>query len=86
MVSDSDKPALARRMRSEGCLQREIAAALGISPPTASHEQWNLLTLCKRCHDAFHKAAGGHVRVAIGPFFSEETEVREPQVVYCMAA
>lgn len=29
----------------------------------------NLITLCKVCHDTFHKAAGGHVRVAIGPFF-----------------
>lgn len=50
------------------------------------YEPWNLLTLCKRCHDAFHKAAGGHVRMAIGPFFAEETEVREPQVEYRMAA
>ncbi len=31
----------------------------------------NLVTLCKACHDAFHKAAGGHVRIAIGPFFAE---------------
>jgi hypothetical protein len=47
---------------------------------------WNLMTLCKRCHDAFHKAAGGHVRIAIGPFFSEEIEVREPQAEYRMVA
>jgi hypothetical protein len=33
--------------------------------------------LCKRCHDAFHNAAGGAVRMAIGPFFSNTNEVRE---------
>lgn len=54
--------------------------------PDWKYEPWNLLTLCKRCHDAFHKAAGGSVRIAIGPFFSDETEVREPQFGYCMAA
>ena len=54
--------------------------------PDWKYEPWNLLTLCKRCHDAFHKAAGGSVRIAIGPFFSDETEVREPQFEYCMAA
>ncbi len=36
MLADPDKVALARRMRAEGAFQREIAAALGISPPTAS--------------------------------------------------
>jgi transposase len=39
--------------------------------------EWNLLTLCKRCHDAFHNAAGGAVRMAIGPFFSNTNEVRD---------
>lgn len=34
----------------------------------------NLITLCKVCHDHFHKAAGGHVRVAIGPFFVNRIE------------
>jgi len=48
--------------------------------PEWKFEVWNLVTLCKRCHDAFHKAAGGHVRVAIGPFFSNN-EVRELPVV-----
>lgn len=49
--------------------------------PDWKFEVWNLVTLCRHCHDAFHKAAGGHVRVAIGPFFSEERKtdkVREP--------
>jgi transposase-like protein len=46
--------------------------------PEWKYEVWNLVTLCKHCHDAFHKAAGGHVRVAIGPFFSKANEVREP--------
>jgi len=49
--------------------------------PEWKFELWNLITLCKQCHDAFHKAAGGHVRIAIGPFFSEErktSQVREP--------
>ena len=32
---------------------------------------WNLVTLCCRCHRAFHEAAGGSVRMAIGPFFSK---------------
>jgi len=38
--------------------------------PKWKYEVWNLLTLCKRCHDAFHNAAGGAVRMAIGPFFA----------------
>jgi transposase len=42
---------------------------------------WNLMTLCKRCHDAFHNAAGGAVRMAIGPFFSTPNELREPAAV-----
>lgn len=54
--------------------------------PEWKYELWNLLTLCKRCHDAFHKAAGGNARIAIGPFFAEEAEVREPQVEYRIAA
>jgi transposase len=45
--------------------------------PEWKYKVWNLLTLCRRCHDAFHKAASGHVRVAIGPFFSTTNEVRE---------
>lgn len=35
------------------------------------YELWNLVTLCKLCHDNWHKSAGGHVKVAIGPFFVE---------------
>lgn len=53
--------------------------------PEWKFEVWNLITLCKHCHDAFHKAAGGPVRVAIGPFFAEKQkrdEVREPVVSY----
>jgi transposase-like protein len=53
--------------------------------PEWKFEVWNLVTLCKRCHDAFHKAAGGHTRVAIGPFFSEvrkASQVREPFAVH----
>ena len=38
--------------------------------PEWKYEVWNLLTLCKGCHDAFHNAAGGAVRIAIGPFFA----------------
>jgi 5-methylcytosine-specific restriction endonuclease McrA len=38
--------------------------------PEWKYEVWNLLTLCKSCHDAFHNAAGGAVRRAIGPFFA----------------
>lgn len=37
--------------------------------PEVMYEVTNLVTLCKKCHDDFHKAAGGHVKVAIGPFF-----------------
>ena len=36
--------------------------------PELKYDVRNLMTLCKQCHDQFHKAAGGHVRVAIGPF------------------
>lgn len=36
--------------------------------PKLKYEVTNLVTLCKACHDAFHKAAGGHVKIAIGPF------------------
>jgi 5-methylcytosine-specific restriction endonuclease McrA len=50
--------------------------------PEWRFEVWNLVTLCKRCHDAFHKQAGGHVRVAIGPFFSKTYEVREQPAEY----
>jgi len=45
--------------------------------PEWKYELWNLMTLCKRCHDDFHNAAGGAVRIAIGPFFSTPIEVRE---------
>lgn len=38
------------------------------------YEVWNLVTLCKQCHDNWHKAAGGHVRVAIGPFFANRID------------
>jgi transposase-like protein len=56
--------------------------------PEWKYEVWNLLTLCRRCHDAFHKAAGGPVRMAIGPFFSKTDEVRESRAgsEYCVAA
>lgn len=37
--------------------------------PQWMYETWNLATLCKRCHDAFHNAGGGAVKPAIGPFF-----------------
>jgi len=37
--------------------------------PKLMYEVSNLVTLCKQCHDDFHKAAGGHVKIAIGPFF-----------------
>jgi hypothetical protein len=29
------------------------------------------MTLCFKCHHRFHKAAGGHVRPAYGPFFPD---------------
>lgn len=55
--------------------------------PEWKYSVWNLVTLCKRCHDAFHKAAGGHVRMAIGPFFTETGGVREsPALEYRVAA
>jgi hypothetical protein len=50
--------------------------------PEWKYKVWNLVTLCKKCHDAFHKAAGGHVHVAIGPFFHWKNEVREQPAVY----
>lgn len=50
--------------------------------PQWKYEVWNLVTLCKACHDGFHKAAGGHVHIAIGPFFTDRTQVREQPSVY----
>jgi transposase len=39
--------------------------------PELKYEVSNLVTLCRKCHDAFHKAAGGPVKVALGPFFAK---------------
>jgi transposase len=50
--------------------------------PEWKYEVWNLVTLCRPCHIAFHNAAGGPVRIAIGPFFSKTYEVREPSAAY----
>jgi transposase-like protein len=54
------------------------------SYPQLKFEVSNLLTLCKRCHDAFHIAAGGHVHPNIGPFLppKKKYEVREPRATY----
>jgi len=54
------------------------------SYPELKFEVSNLLTLCKRCHDAFHKAAGGHVHPVIGPFLppKKKLEVREAPARY----
>jgi transposase-like protein len=54
------------------------------SYPQLKFEVSNLLTLCKRCHDAFHIAAGGHVHPTIGPFLppKKKYEVREPRATY----
>ncbi|MGH8271502.1 MAG: transposase [Gammaproteobacteria bacterium] len=41
----------------------------------------NLVTLCKKCHDDFHKKAGGHVKVAIGPFFHR---IKEERALYAL--
>jgi transposase len=38
--------------------------------PERMYDVTNLITLCKGCHIAFHKAAGGPVKIAIGPFFA----------------
>lgn len=46
--------------------------------PERMYEVGNLITLCRDCHNAFHKAAGGHIRVAIGPFFAEDKQ-EEPE-------
>lgn len=42
------------------------------SYPELQYEVSNLLTLCRDCHNAFHKAAGGHVKIAMGPFFAQQ--------------
>lgn len=54
------------------------------SYPELKFEVSNLLTLCKRCHNAFHKAAGGHVHPSIGPFLppKKKSEVREAPARY----
>jgi transposase-like protein len=41
--------------------------------PDLKYEVSNLVTLCKKCHDAFHNAAGGAVKIALGPFFAEKS-------------
>lgn len=51
--------------------------------PEWKFEVRNLITLCRDCHDRFHKAAGGHTKVAIGPFFyPERSKVREGPFSY----
>lgn len=52
--------------------------------PEWMYETWNLVTLCRHCHDEFHKAAGGHVKLAIGPFpgFIRQEEVKEAAAAY----
>ncbi|MFA5531725.1 MAG: HNH endonuclease [Thiohalomonadaceae bacterium] len=51
--------------------------------PELKFEVSNLVTLCKICHDGFHKAAGGAVKVAIGPFFHAlPTQVKEVSGAY----
>jgi len=42
--------------------------------PERMYEVGNLITLCHDCHNKFHIAAGGHVKVAIGPFFAEKIQ------------
>ena len=43
--------------------------------PEMKYDVRNLMTLCKQCHDHFHKAAGGHVHVAIGPFTASRINI-----------
>lgn len=50
--------------------------------PELKFEVSNLGTLCKECHDDFHKAAGGHVKVAIGPFFYRKDQIKEEHASY----
>jgi transposase len=50
--------------------------------PEWKYEVWNLVTFCRPCHIAFHNAARGAVRIAIGPFFSKTFEVRESSAAY----
>lgn len=50
--------------------------------PQWKYETWNLVTLCKACHDKFHNAAGGAVHIAIGPFFTDRRQVREQPAFY----
>jgi transposase-like protein len=50
--------------------------------PQWKYEVWNLVTLCKPCHHKFHMAAGGPVHIAIGPFFSDNGQVREQPAFY----
>lgn len=54
------------------------------SYPELKFEVSNLLTMCKRCHDAFHRAAGGNMHPTIGPFLpaKKKYEVREPRARY----
>jgi len=52
--------------------------------PELRFEVANLLTLCRQCHDSFHKANGGPVHAVIGPFLParKKFEVRESPAIY----
>jgi transposase-like protein len=54
------------------------------SHPELKFEVTNLLTLCKRCHAAFHKAAGGPMHAIIGPLLAakKKFEARELPALY----
>jgi transposase-like protein len=54
------------------------------SYPQLKFEVSNLLTRCKHCHDAFHKAAGVPVHATIGSFLpaQKKFEVREQPAIY----
>lgn len=53
--------------------------------PEWKFEVGNLITLCRKCHDHFHKSAGGHTKVAIGPFFyPKKSKVREDPAKYAV--
>lgn len=79
-----ERTSLLMKLAREACFRRDgyqcrVCGSLGgtlnahhVWPfhrfPELKYDVRNLMTLCKQCHDQFHKAAGGHVRVAIGPF------------------
>lgn len=89
------RTSLSMRLARQACFERDdyICQSCGLRGGCLNaHHVWpfqrfpnlrfeinNLITLCRECHDRFHKMAGGHVKIAIGPFFYNGDD---PRITY----